>query len=139
MTKFLTAAAVAALALAPVACSKSPEGGGSGKDQGFSLMQVGGETNVPANGAEKTIKVDIKRESGFNGDPVELKAEVQGDSKGITAEFANSKADKDVKEVELRVKADKDTTRGKRTIKVTGTPKAGAATSFDVKIDVVNP
>jgi len=138
MTRILTLTAVAALALGPVACNKSPEGGGPASDQTFSLTAPPGSTNVPANNSEKPITITINRSSHFGGDPIEVKDTVD-DPKGVTAEFAKTKLDPTDKEVVLRVKAAPDAPRGKRTIKVTATPKTGAATTFDVSVDVVNP
>ena len=140
MRNVLTAAALAVLALAPVACNKSPEGGGTGKDQKFHLSTSGASTSganegtVPKGGT-KPITVHIKRDDKFAGDPIELKAETA--DKGIKAEFVKSKMEAADKEATLNVKADSDAAVGVRTIKVTGTPKSGDAVTFDVKVEVV--
>lgn len=133
MTRILSAAALAAFALVPAACNKSPEGGTPG--QTFTLTTGAGATNVKR-GEEKTVVITVRRDSSFT-EAVTLKADSQ--SPKIEATLNKAKMENSDKEVTLTVKAAADAPLGVHIIKVTGTPAKGQPTSLDVKVEVPNP
>jgi hypothetical protein len=135
MTRALVAATVGLFALATAACNRSPEGGAPGTEQTFRITAPPGDTNLKP-GEEKTIVLTVRRDDKFT-QPVTLKADSQ--SPKIDARIDKTRMENSDKEVTLTVKAAADAPKGNHVIKVTGTPQTGVPTSFDVKVDVVNP
>lgn len=135
MTRTLFAAAVAALALSAAACNKSPEGGTPGTNQTFTMTTAAGDTNLKP-GEEKTVVITVRRDDNFK-QVVNLTAASQ--SPKIDATINKKRIEGSDREVTLTVKAAADAPKGNHVIKVTGTPESGQPTSFDVKVEVVNP
>jgi hypothetical protein len=135
MTRILSAAAAAVLALTTAACNKSPEGGTPGTNQTFNITTAPGDTNLKP-GEEKTIVLTVRRDDNFT-QPVTLKADSQ--SPKIDAKVNKTRMEGSDREVTLTVKAAVDAPKGQHVIKVTGTPQTGQPTSLDVKVEVVNP
>ncbi len=135
MTRTLTAACVGLFALASAACNRSPEGGTPNTDNSFRLSTAPGDTNIKP-GEERTIVINVNRDSAFT-QAVTLKTDSQ--SPKIEARIDKAKAEAGDKQVTLTVKAAADAPKGPHIIKVIGTPQTGATTSFDVRVEVVNP
>jgi hypothetical protein len=149
MRHLLAAFAAAGLALVPVGCNKSPEGGhpGSGpKSNGTSDSQSRGTFTISQNalsggpamtalkkGETKEIELTVKADKEFKGKvslkadhPDKIKAEVKPSSVELNP-------GSDVK-VHLMVTNDGAAADSNNIIKVTGTPDHGSPTTLDVKV-----
>lgn len=135
MTRLLTAGVAATLALLPIACKQSNEGGTPGTNQTFTLSVPPGDTNIKR-GEEKTIVVTVRRDNSFT-QPVKLKADSQ--SPKIDATLNKTTMEAADRDVTLTVKAAADAPTGVHVIKVTGTPQSGTPTSLDVRVEVPTP
>lgn len=132
MNKLLAAVAAVALALAPMACNKSPEGGTPGTKDSFSVKAPTMTTNI-VQGDRQTVKLMLDRGSDFKKS---VKLETQAPT-GVKASLEQStiKAG-DSADVNLTVEAAKDAPVGDHEIVVTATPESGAATTVKVKVKV---
>jgi hypothetical protein len=158
MKRLLTSLCVAGL-VACAGCNSSPTGGRtastgsttnrtgamtgetttqtttSGKKESFKLK---GPSSLPETrveqGTSKTFSVSISRDSNFKDD-VTLKADTDDPKVHVTLEPSVFKGS-EKKDVEATAKVDDDAKLGEHTIRITGTPQAGAPTTLEVKIDV---
>jgi len=142
MKDLLTAAAVVALALAPVGCgNKSPEGGTPGTKDSFTISApsgTGSSMTAPTikQDTRQTIELTVKANSEFGGKKVTLKTEApKGLHATVKPETVDLAAGHEAK-VQLEVHADKDAPVGEATIKVSGTPEKGNPTTDNVKVKV---
>src|ERR1700722_12771413 len=131
MKIFLSLTALAALALA--GCNHSPEGGTSGTSRSFTISAPTMTTTIKQDNKE-SIKLTMNRGSDFKKTitltavaPEKLKAELS----------KTTLTSSDPSDVVLNVSVAKDAPLGDATIRVTGTPEGGgASTSVEVKIKV---
>ena len=135
-------ATVIALLLGSLAgCNNSPPGGVTNTGEGFRIAAP----TIPVmlkQGDTQTIKVTLNRDANFKQDVV-LTLDVP---KGLKVEMPKSsllgkltvKA-ADAPEVPLSISADKDVALGEHSIKVTGTPDKGNATSVEFKVNISKP
>jgi uncharacterized membrane protein len=137
MRKLLAAFAAAGLALAPVACNKSPEGGNPGTSDSFTIsenaLSSGPAMTTVKKGETKEIELTVKAKKDFKGKvslkadhPDKIKIEVKPSSVDLTP-------GSDVK-VHLMVTNDGAAAADSNIIKVTGTPDHGTANTLDVKV-----
>jgi hypothetical protein len=137
MRSLLAAFAAAGLALAPVACNKSPEGGTPGTEDSFTIS-----ANTPAsgpalttikNGETKDIELTVKAKKDFKG-KVTLKAEhpdkVKTELKPSSVDLSPGSEAK----VQLMVTNSEAPAADSNIIKVVGTPDHGNATTVEVKV-----
>lgn len=131
---------VAALVGLVVGCNKSPEGGTPGTAASFKLSLPTSELAFA-----KPIKQDtsemfdcsIDRGSDFKKD---VKLKVEGPAKlDVKLSKDTIKASDGDTKFNVIVKADKDAPVGEHSIKVTGTPDGGSATSQEFKVKVTAP
>lgn len=133
MRKILSLAVVATLAA--VGCNKSPEGGTPGTSSSFVITAPTIPTTIKQ-GEREILKLSLDRKSDFKKDvklsvtaPDHIKTELSKDT--IKASEPS--------DFTLTVTVDKTAAQGDHSIKVTGTPEGGSATSVDVKVKVVAP
>lgn len=137
MRNLFAAFAATGLALAPVACNKSPEGGTPGTNATFTISEnapSGGPAMTSLkNGETKNIELTVKADKDFKG-KVSLKA--AGPDK-MKVELNPSSVDltpgSDVK-VQMMVTNNGAAAGDSNIVKVTGTPDKGNATTLDVKV-----
>jgi uncharacterized membrane protein len=131
MKKLVALLFAASVAVLPMACNTSSEGGRPQTNESFTISAPGSVTLHQ--GDKQTAKVTLNRGSGFKKD---VKLEVSA-PKGIKADLANKTiAASDAAEIVLTIEAEKDAPIGHQVVKVTGTPEAGVATSVEVKVKV---
>jgi uncharacterized membrane protein len=131
MRKLLTFTAMAALVLS--GCNHSPEGGTPGTSSSFTISAPTLSTTIKQDNKE-SIKLTVNRGSDFKKTitltavaPEKLKAELS----------KSTIAPSDPNDLMLNVSVAKDASLGDATIRVTGTPEGGgASTSVEVKIKV---
>jgi len=131
---------VAALVGLVVGCNKSPEGGTPGSNASFQLSLPTSELAFAKpikQGTSEMFEGSVVRASEFKKDvkikvdgPDKLKVKVSPDS--VKASDGSTKFN-------VTVEADKDTPVGEHTIKVTGTPDGGSATTGEFKVKVTAP
>jgi uncharacterized membrane protein len=138
--KMLTAMALAFSVLA--GCNSSPPGGVTtpGDKEGFKITAP----TIPVmlkQGDKQTVTITLNREANFKQDVV-LSVDAP---KGLKVEMPKSLLGKvtvkaaEAAEVPLSISAEKDAALGEQTVKVTGTPEKGSATSVDIKVNVSKP
>jgi len=134
MKKVLAAAAVAALALAPIACNKSPEGGQPGTTNAFTITLPTMSPSLKP-GETKTYEVGLDRGKDFKA-AVKFEAKPKDDK--IKAELSPSEAKEgESPKMTLTLTAAADANEGEHTVTITGTPAGnGAATSKDLTVKV---
>jgi uncharacterized membrane protein len=132
-------------------CNNSPPGGpGSSKptanktmgekthdavanpENTFTISLPSMETHLKQ-GEKKTVKISISRGKNFDQD---VKLEMTGLPKGVTASPASPSIKSSDKEADVTFEASKDAELGDFTVHVTATPATGAATSADLKLGV---
>jgi uncharacterized membrane protein len=131
MRKYLSLTAIAALMF--VGCNNSPEGGTPGTSSSFTMSAPTMSTTIKQDNKE-SIKLTVNQGSDFKKSitltavaPEKLKAELS----------KTTIAPSDPSDVMLNVSVAKDAPLGDATIRVTGTPEGGgASTSVEVKIKV---
>ncbi len=132
MKSFIATAAALALAISPVACNKSPEGGNPGTKDSFKLS---GPTLATSLKQGETKKVDIKLARGSD-----FKKSVKLETtapKGIKATITDTVKSSDPEDAVLTIEADKDAPVGDAMpIIVTATPEGGVVTKLEVKVTV---
>jgi len=159
MKRTLFTAAAAAVLATGFGCNQSPPGGkptgspnpGTGSTPATTAHST--ESGLPSITGDKgtfTIKAPVLSKSIKQGDKETLDLTIDRGSefkqgikltadapKGVKAELSKSQvAAGDPDKVSLSVSVDKDAALGDQTIKVTGTPDTGNATSVDVKVKV---
>lgn len=133
MKHLLAAAALAALALTPVACKQSSEGGSPGTPSSFKFTGPATGTTLKP-GEVKTVEVDVSRGSDFKRG---IAFSVKG-TEAVDAEV-DPKAAKENESPKLSVKltAKADAKEGDSKVVLTGTPEGGgAATDFNLTVTV---
>jgi len=126
----LCSAAVVAAFL--TGCNQSPEGGGPGTNDKFTVTAPTLTTNIKQ-GDKQSIKISVDRGKDFKQG---VKFEAKPTDK-VKADFAKSNlAASETGDAMMTVTVDKDAPLGEHIIKVTATPDNGAATSVDVKVNV---
>jgi uncharacterized membrane protein len=156
--KIISAGVVVLAAAALAGCNTSPPGGAThrgsaathastspttaatpnteDKDATFTIAAPTLSTHVKQ-GETKTVKLSLHRGSKFHED-VTLKVDAPAGLKADPAETV-VKASDQADDIAVQVSADKDAALGDHTVKVTGTPAKGAATSVDVTVTVSKP
>src|SRR5262245_29070811 len=140
LTTSLVALGLAAL----VGCNTSPPGGsggsrGTGGSAGSTSHSAMFDIHAPAlsttlkQGETEEVKLTVKRGRDFKDD-VTLKIEAPKGLKVDPSSVMVKSSDKE--EVAVKVTAEKDATVGDHTVKVTGTPGSGSATSVEFKVKV---
>jgi uncharacterized membrane protein len=134
MNRLLTSVALAAFALAPVACNETKEGGNPGTKDSFTLSGPTLTTTIKQ-GDKQTVKVSVNRGSEFKK-AVALK--VSDETKGLKATLDKTNISAgDPADVNLAIDVDMDAPVGDGMVKVTGTPEGGGTpTTLDVKVKV---
>ena len=133
MRQIITAAALAAFALAPVGCKESSEGGSPGTPSTFTFTGPATGTTLKP-GESKTVEVSLNRGKDFKRG---VAFKVQG-TDSVDAEV-EPKAAKENESPKLNVKltAKADAKDGDHKVVLTGTPEGGgSATTFDVTVTV---
>lgn len=132
MTNLLRTAALAVVALAPVACNTSSQGGNAGTKDSFTVTGPTMSTTVKQ-GDRQTVKLTLNRGSDFKKD-VALAATAPT---GLKVDLGSKKvAASEPAEVTMTIEATKDAAVGDHVIKVTATPDSGKATDLEVKVKV---
>lgn len=132
MKSFTRAALLMAVALSPIACNKSSEGGAPGTKNTFKISAPSGTVDL-TQGEKKVEKVSLDRGTDFK-QGVKLSANAPDKLK---VDFEKSSiAASDPKDVNMTIEAAKDAQVGEHTITVTATPDTGAPTTVDVKVKV---
>lgn len=136
MKQALIAAALAAFALAPVACKKSSEGGAPGTPGNFKFVRTGTEALDPTvkPGETKTVEVKLDRGSDFKRG---VKFSVKGTDK-VSAEVTPDNAkENESPTINVKVTAKADAPDGENQVVLTGTPDGGGnATTETIKVSV---
>lgn len=130
---------VIALAGFLVGCNKSPEGGTPGTNASFKLSLPTDLSKLKpiVQGTSESFDCSIDRGSDFKKD-VALKVEAPA-KLDVTLNKNSVKASEGDTKFNVIVKADKDAPVGEHTIKVTGTPDGGTATTGEFKVKVTAP
>lgn len=130
---------VVALAGLLVGCNKSPEGGTPGTAASFKLSLPTDLSKLKPikQGTSEMYEGSIDRGSDFKKD---VKIKVEGPDK-LTVKVSPDtiKASDGSTKFNVTVEADKDAPVGDHTIKVTGTPDGGSATTGEFKVKVTAP
>jgi uncharacterized membrane protein len=113
--------------------SNYPDTSGVTGDKGTFVIKAPVLATTIKQGDKQTVRLTVDRGSEFK-QSVKLSADAP---KGLKAEFNKSTvAAGDPEEVAMSVSVDKDAPLGDQTIRVTGTPDSGSATSVEVKVKV---
>jgi uncharacterized membrane protein len=132
MTKLLTAIALAAFALVPAGCNKSPEGGTPGTDNKFHLS--GGTVPVSIKqGDTESVKVTVERDKNFHQT---VKLEAKGPDKVHATLDRTTVKDGESPDVNVKIHPAADAPAGDYKVTVTGTPDTGAPTSLELTVKV---
>jgi hypothetical protein len=121
---------VAAL-FAAVGCFGSSPGGGTGKDDTFTLAPAG--TATLKQGESQTVKIAVQRGAEFKQ---VVKLTAGKPPQGVKVDFTPAEVKVGDKEAEMKITAEKDAALGEQTVTVTGTPESGKPTSVPVKVKV---
>src|SRR5689334_4981788 len=119
---------------AKTAGEKAKEAVGAVPERAFEL-KLPGSTSV-SQGESKTVHVGISRGKNFDQD---VKLSFDGVPPGVKLTPASPTLKAGDKSEDVTVAAAKDAALGDHTIKVTGTPATGAATSGEFKVTVKKP
>jgi uncharacterized membrane protein len=138
MKTLYRALAVVWMAILPIACNESPKGGivdnksTTGGTDTFSIKASSKDVAIKQ-GESQTVKFSLNRGTTFKQN-VKLEAKVP---KGISVDLTSPTVSaSDPSDFSIVVAVDKDAPLGESTIKLTGTPDKGAATSVDFKVKV---
>jgi hypothetical protein len=136
----LTILPLAALTAFAFGCNKTPEGGTPGSPANFKLSLPTSDLAFAKpikQGTSEIFDASVDRGSEFKKD-VKIKVDGPDKLKVKVDKDTVKAADGDTK-FKITVEADKDTPVGEHTIKVTGTPDGGSATSGEFKVKVTAP
>jgi uncharacterized membrane protein len=136
MKKTLAAVILAAVALIPVACKQSSEGGSPGTESHFKFQREGTQALDPTlkPGESKTIEVKLVRGSDFNR-PV--KFSVKGTDHATAEVTPDAAKQNESPTINVKVTAKPDSPDGENQVVLTGTPDGGgAATTETIKVTV---
>jgi uncharacterized membrane protein len=132
MKPFLTAFAISAIALFPLGCNRSPEGGTPGTDNSFRLKGGTIPTSIKQ-GDSESVKVSIDRDRNFQ-QAVRLEAKAPAQ---VTASIdRNLVKAGESPDVNVQIKPKEDAAPGEYTVTVTGTPDSGSPTNLELKVTV---
>ena len=136
MRKTLSAVILAAVALTPVACKQSSEGGAPGTAGSFKFQRDGTQAMDPTlkPGESKTVEVKLVRGSDFHRG---VKFSVKG-TDHVSAEVTPDAAkENESPTISVKVTAKADAPDGEGQVVLTGTPDGGgSATTETIKVTV---
>lgn len=136
MKRLLAISAAAVIALVPIACNNSPQGGSPGTDDSFHLSGPG--NTIPTTikqGDTQTVKVSVDRDKNFHKTvslSVKAPDSIKADLDRTTVKDGESP------DVNVKVHPTDGAVPGDYTVTVTGTPESGAPTNLDVKVKVIS-
>jgi len=131
MKYLLTASVAVALALGPIGCNKSPEGGQPGTPNTFKLAGPDPSPSMKP-GEIKSFEITIDRGSDFKRG---LKLDVKGTEKLQAKIEPSSVGEGQTPKLNLILTAAPDAPEGKQTVQIHATPEGGG-TAVDYPIEV---
>ena len=133
MKKIFTTIALAAFALAPLACNKSPEGGTPGTDDSFKLSG-GTLPNAIKQGDTESVKVSVDRSKNFHKS---IRLEAKSPDKIHATIDRNLVKDGESSDVNVKIHPADDAAPGDYKVMVNATTDNGSPTSLELTVKVM--
>jgi hypothetical protein len=137
MKSLFTACALGVLALIPVACDKSPQGGTPGTDDSFKLVKdgVAGVPNTIKPGDAETVKISLQRGKNFHHS---VRLETKSPDAVSATLDRNLVKDGESADVNVRLRPKENAAPGDYKVLVTATPDNGSPTTLELSVKVVS-
>ena len=133
MQKLFAAAFCACLALFPIACNKSPEGGSPGTDDSFRL--AGGTIpNAIKQGDSESIKFSVERGKNFHKS---VRLEAKAPDKIHVSLDRDLVKDGESPDVNVKVHPAEEAPAGDYKVTITGTTDNGSPTNLQLTVKVI--